>query len=69
VATGLLIVATESSSRSYILKERSNKLQFLQHIILNCGDSKKSVATKVVNVATGTFWLDSAGLVNIQFLK
>jgi hypothetical protein len=49
VATGLLIVATESSPRSCILQERANILQFLKHIILKSADSKESVATKVVN--------------------
>jgi hypothetical protein len=63
VATGRLNVATGGFSKSYILVERSIKLQLLQHISLSCGDSKESVATKVANVATGTFWLDSAGLV------
>jgi hypothetical protein len=60
VATGCLNVATGSFSKSYISVERSNKLQFLQHISLNCGDSKETVATKVASVATGTFWLDIA---------
>ena len=35
---------------------------FLQHISHNCGNSKDFVATKVANVATGTIWLDNAGL-------
>jgi hypothetical protein len=40
----------------------NHKLHFLMHIHINFGDSKESVATKVANVATGTFWLDSTGL-------
>jgi hypothetical protein len=62
VATSCLNVAIGSFSKSYISVERFNKLQFLQHISLNCGDSKETVATKVANVATGTFWLDIADL-------
>jgi hypothetical protein len=57
-------VATGSFSKSYISVERFNKLHFLQHIFLNCGNSKETVATKVANVATGTFWLDIAALDN-----
>jgi hypothetical protein len=49
-------------SKSYISVERSNKLQFLPHISLNCGDNKETVAKKVPNVASGTFWLDIAVL-------
>ncbi len=64
VATVCLNVATGSFSKSCISVERSNKLQFLQHISLNCGNSKETVATKVANVAIGTFWLDKAGLCN-----
>jgi hypothetical protein len=55
VATGCLNVATGSFSKISISIERSYKLQFLEHISLNCGDSKETVATKVANVATGTF--------------
>ncbi len=50
------------SFQKLFLVERSNKLYFLQHIYFNCGDSKEPVATKVANVTTGTFWLNSAGL-------
>jgi hypothetical protein len=39
-------------------------LHFLQHISLKLGNSKESVATKVANVATETFWLESAGFVS-----
>jgi hypothetical protein len=62
VAVGNLNVVTGSFSGSCILVERSNKLHFLQYISHNCGDSKESVATKVVNVLTETFWLDSVAL-------
>ncbi len=37
-------------------------MHFLQHISLNGGDNKESVATKVANVATGACWLDNAAL-------
>ncbi len=50
------------SLHKLFLVEKSNKLYFLQHIYFNCGHSKEPVATKVANVATGTFWLDSTGL-------
>jgi hypothetical protein len=72
VATVCLNVATGSFSKSCLSMERSNKLQFLQHISRNCRDSKETVATKVANVATGTFWLDNTGLegpIFIQFLE
>ncbi len=59
MATGNLNVATGSFSRNCILVERINKLHFLELNSLNCGNSKESVATKVENVATETFWLDS----------
>jgi hypothetical protein len=62
VATGHLNVATGSFSRICILVESSNKMHFLQHISLNGGDNKESVATKVANVATGACWLDNAAL-------
>jgi hypothetical protein len=39
--------------------EKFNKLLFLQHISLKCGDSKEFVAA---NMATRTFWLDSTAL-------
>jgi hypothetical protein len=56
VATGFL------KQDVYAEVEKSIKLLFLHHISLKCGDSKDSVATKVVNVATRTFWLDSTAL-------
>jgi hypothetical protein len=76
VATVCLNVATGSFSKSCISVERSNKLQFLQHISLNCGNTKETVATKVANVATGTFlvgrrcsrnMLILGGVSNMQF--
>ena len=45
-----------------VLKSTSPVNSFLQYISHNCGDSKDFVATKVSNVATGTMWLDNAGL-------
>ncbi len=32
---------------------------FLDHISLNCDASRDSAVTKVANVSTGTFWLDT----------
>jgi hypothetical protein len=46
VATGRLNVATGGFSKSYILVERSIKLQHLQHISLSCGDSKEKKKRK-----------------------
>ncbi len=67
MATGYLNVATGSFSRICILVESSNKLHFLQHISLNGGDNKESVATKV---ATGAFWLDNAALNGqVEYIK
>jgi hypothetical protein len=42
--------------------EKSIKLLFLHHVSLKCGDSKDPVATKVANVATRIFLLDSTAL-------
>jgi hypothetical protein len=50
VETGRLNAAPESISRVFIV-EKSYKSKVLQHIFLNCGDSKDSVDTFVANVA------------------
>jgi hypothetical protein len=57
--TSYLNVATGTFSRNLFVVGKSNKFQNLQHTYLNCGNNKDS---KVANVATGTFWLESADL-------
>ncbi len=55
MATSYLNVARGT----FLVEGKSKKLQFSCHIIVA---EAKTVATKVANVATGTFWFDSAVL-------